>query len=205
MFDEEIEKAILYYIIFEKQEFIISENDFMNSRNKKIAKAILELKKEKEAISILSVKNKIKANSEQVLEYLSSLGNNIYNSNPNELYKMLIEMTKKRKVFDLAHQILKDVENENMDIYLPKIIKQINDISSNEEEKCSLTDQVMETIEQIENAWQKRDDKSLYTGIFDLDDKTCGLHNQEFTIIGARPRYWQNYACITNCPKNCTK
>ena len=43
---------------------------------------------------------------------------------------------------------------------------------------------------QIEQNTLKGTDYSLYTGITDLDNITCGLHRQELTIIGARPRSW---------------
>ena len=42
------------------------------------------------------------------------------------------------------------------------------------------------------------EDYSLYTGIFDLDKIICGLHNEELTIIGARPRNRKDNICFTN-------
>ena len=187
MYDEEIEKAILYYMIFENEDFAICEDDFMFDRNKKIAKAILELKKEKRDISMLSVKSKIKANQEQVLEYLSSLADNIYGSNPEQLYKDLINLTQKRKLFDLAHEMIKKIETEDIENYSQEIIKNINTISNRNEKETNLSTQMLDAMEQIENSWKNKNDTTLYTGIMDLDEKTCGLHNQEFTIIGARP------------------
>lgn len=47
MYDDELEKAMLYYLIFEQEEYILDENDFVSERNKKIIKAINELKAEK--------------------------------------------------------------------------------------------------------------------------------------------------------------
>ena len=73
MWDEEIEKAVLYYVIFEHEEFILDENDFMSARNKKIIRAINELKAKKEEVSILQISSKIQADKNQVLKYLSSL------------------------------------------------------------------------------------------------------------------------------------
>ena len=59
MYDEELEKAMLFYLIFENEEYLLDENDFVNDRNQKIIKAINELKAEKKDISVLSVKSKI--------------------------------------------------------------------------------------------------------------------------------------------------
>lgn len=189
MFDEEIEKAILYYIIFEKADYIIQEDDFVNERNKKIAKAIIDLQKNKKDISLLSVKNQVKAsNPADVLEYISNIGNNIYGSNADELYNKLVQLSQKRKLFDLAHQILQNIETEDIDSYSQQLISQINNITKQEEKELTLQEQISKAYQQLEENYNKRYDYSLYTGIYDLDDKICGLHNQELTIIGARPR-----------------
>ena len=58
MWDEEIEKAMLYYTIFEKEDYLLDEEDFVNERNKKIIKAINELKAEKQDISMIAIKSK---------------------------------------------------------------------------------------------------------------------------------------------------
>ena len=187
MYDEEIEKAVLYYIIFEKADYLIREDDFAFERNKKIAKAIIELREAKQDISILSVKGRIKANQSQVLEYISKIGDNIYGSKADEIYKKLIQLSQKRKMFDLAHNILENIENEDIETYSQKVIKDINDITKQTQKEESLTEQISNTLTEIEANWRNRNDYSLYTGILDLDKKTCGLHNQELTIIGARP------------------
>ena len=62
MWDEELEKAMLFYVIFEKEDYLLDEEDFVNERNKKIIRAINELKAEKQEISIMSIKSKIRAN-----------------------------------------------------------------------------------------------------------------------------------------------
>lgn len=187
MFDEEIEKVVLYYIIFENADTLITEDDFVYDRNKKIATAIIELRKEKKEISMISVKGKIKANQKQVLEYISNIGNNIYGTSLDEAYIKLKNLTKKRKMYNLAHDILQNIENEDADIYSQKVIKELNEITNESDKEEKLIDQISNAVMRIEDNWRNRNDYSLYTGIFDLDDKLCGLHNQELTIIGARP------------------
>lgn len=187
MYDEEIEKAVLYYLIFENADYLIEEDDFVFERNKKIAKAIIELRSEKQNISMISVKSKIRANQNQVLEYISKIGDNIYGSKSDEVYRQLIQLSQKRKMFNLAHKILENIENEDIETYSQKVIKDINDITKQTQKEESLTEQITNTLTEIEANWKNRNDYSLYTGILDLDKKTCGLHNQELTIIGARP------------------
>ena len=188
MYDEEIEKAVLYYIIFKNEELDIEESDFINIKNKLIAKAIEELKLAKEDISILSVQNKIKVNQKQILEYISNLGNNIYGITAEVCYNRLKELSKKRKVFELAQNILANVtEEENIDIYIQDCIDKLNNIERINTKEKTFVEQIAETTNEIEKNYNNRNDYSLYTGIFDLDKLTCGLHNQELTIIGARP------------------
>lgn len=200
MFDEEIEKAVLYYIIFEQEDLEIDEKDFVNDRNKKIAKAIIELKTLKEEISLLTVQNKIKSsNQSDVLEYIASLGNNIYGSSIEILYKKLKDLRKQREVFELAIKIQQEVrDTENPDVFIEQQIQKLNIINQSATKDDSFINQVAKASEELEKKMTEKHDTSLYTGIFQLDDITSGLHKEELTVIGARPRCWKINFCITN-------
>lgn len=188
MYDEELEKAMLYYLIFEQEDYLLDESDFVGERNKKIIKAINELKAEKQEISMFTVKAKIKENGKQVLDYITSLSEYIRTSNAESVYTQLMELSKKRKLLALMQEKIMDISDcENVDILAQEIVKEINNIEKINEKEKSFLEQVVETMEQIEKNTLERTDYSLYTGIQDLDQKTCGLHKQELTIIGARP------------------
>lgn len=199
MYDEELEKAMLYYLIFEQEDYLLDETDFIAERNKKIIRAINELKAEKAEISMFTVKSKIKANGKQVLDYITSLSEYIRTSSAESVYSQLMELSKKRKLFELMQEKVGDISDcENVDILAQEIVKEINNIEKINEKEKSFLEQVVETMEQIEKNTLEKTDYSLYTGIQDLDQKTCGLHKQELTIIGARPRSRQNNTSITN-------
>ena len=188
MWDEELEKAMLYYIIFEKEDYLLDEEDFINERNKRIIKAINELKAEKQDISMIAIKSKIKANGKQVLDYLTTLGEYIRTTSVEEVYTRLIEMSKKRKLLKLLETEKQNIADcENMDILAEKIIKDINKIEQINEKEKTFVEQVADVMSKIEENTLKGTDYSLYTGITDLDNIMCGLHRQELTIIGARP------------------
>ena len=188
MFDEEIEKAILYYIIFENEEFKLDEKDFVNNNNKKIIKAINDLKARKEDVSILTIKNKIDSNSDKVLRYLSNLGQYVFNTNSRTAYKILKENTKKRELLELSRRIEREViEIENIDIYIEKIIAELQKIEFQTEKEVSFVQLVSKTANLIEKNINKKKDYTYYTGFFDLDALTDGLHEGELTIVGARP------------------
>ena len=187
MYDEEVEKAVLYYIIFQNADYQIDESDFVNGRNIRIAKAIIQLRKEKKEISMLNVQSLIKANQAEVLRYISELGNNVYGANEDNTYMKLIRLSEKRKLFNLLQKAIVEIQDEEADIYSQKLIKQLNEITQREKKEKTFTEKIAEATIDLEKKYNNQSDYSLYTGLYDLDDMTCGLHNQELTIIGARP------------------
>ena len=189
MADEEIEKAVLYYIIYEQEEFNLTEKDFVSINNKKIIKAINELKGKEQEISILAINNKISDNKKgNQLKYLSDLGEYVKTTTAEALYKVLKENTKKREVFELSRRIENEViKTENIDIDIEKYIAELQNIESQTEKEESFIDLVSKTAKLIEENINKKRDYDFYTGFFELDALTDGLHRGELTIIGARP------------------
>lgn len=187
MQDEEIEKAMLYYLIFENYECELIDADFTTRLNKKIFKAIQSLKRAKEEITMLTVKNKL-TDEKNILSYLATLSENIYSTTAESVYKKLIQLTKKRQMQTLLNESVTKIKDaENIDIDIEKVIKELNKIEDREIKEESLKEQIIDTLEMIEKNMKNKNDYSLYTGMLDLDQLTCGLHNEELTIIGARP------------------
>lgn len=188
MVDEEIEKAILHYIIFDDEDFEVTEKDFVKKENQKIIKAINELKTKKQEISMLTINNKIDSDNKNILVYLSELGEYIRRTNPDTAYKILKNNTKKRETYQLAREIQTEIkEIENIDIYIEKIISRLEKIQAQMQEKETFVELVSKTAELIERNINRKKNYDFYTGFFDLDGLTDGLHDGELTIIGARP------------------
>lgn len=188
MYDEEIEKAMLYYLIYEQEDYMLDETDFISDRNKKIINAINKLKAEKKEISILSVQSMIKANQKQVIEYIANLHEFVYATNAESIYNQLISLSKKRKLLAISEEIIKDIKDiENVDVFIQDNIKKMNKIVEINEKEKTFLEQVVDVTTEIEKNSLEKPDYSLYTGITDLDKITGGLHKQELTIIGARP------------------
>ena len=187
MEDEEIEKAMLYYLIFENYECELIDADFTTRLNKKIFKSIQSLKQAKEEITMLTVKNKL-TDEKNILSYLATLSENIYSTTAESVYKKLIQLTKKRQMQTLLNESVTKIKDaENIDIDIEKVIKELNKIEDREVKEESLKEQIIDTLDMIEKNMKNKNDYSLYTGMLDLDQLTCGLHNEELTIIGARP------------------
>ena len=121
MYDEEIEKLILYYMIFEKAQYNLSEEDFVKPIHKKIINAINKLKIEKKEISMLTISEKVK--HKDILKYLSDLGLYAYGNSLEKIYETIKEYTKKRQMYkmskDIQTQIL-SIENGEVNTYKRK-------------------------------------------------------------------------------------
>jgi replicative DNA helicase len=190
MYDEDIEKTVLYYLIFENEAIEISEEDFFLKKHKQIAKAILELKAQKEEINIISIKNKIEGKDTEILKYISIIAESKYGSSIQYAYKELKRLSKKRKLMNIATEIKEKVLDENEpEIYIEKIIKKLNEINSEGEKEETFLDMLIKTSDMIEKKRIQgtKYDYKYFTGIFDLDKATNGLHEEELTIVGARP------------------
>ena len=145
------------------------------------------LKQAKEEITMLTVKNKL-TDEKNILSYLATLSENIYSTTAESVYKKLIELTKKRQMQKLLNESATKIKDaENIDIDIEKVIKELNKIEDREIKEESLKEQIIDTLDMIEKNMKNKNDYSLYTGMLDLDQLTCGLHNEELTIIGARP------------------
>lgn len=188
MYDEEIEKAVLFYMIFKGCEFEVTESDFFNKANQLIAKAVNELKSKDNEISIIAIADKINGNRAKVFEYLSELGNNIFGISSKNAYNKLVEYSKKRQVLEELKKIEGEIiEAEGIDIVIEKEIKKLNEIQRRNQNNISFSEQVMMSMEELEKNYNNKSDYSLYTGILNLDRIILGLHKKEFTVIGGRP------------------
>ncbi len=186
MYDAEVEKAVLFYMIFDGQDFDIVEEDFADRRNRKIAVAINELKRQKEEISMMSIAEKIRANKQQILSYLSELGEYVFGSSGEAMYNRLLDYSKRRQIYEMMKKVDEEVI-EDADNLIEQMINKLNQIGQRNEKRETFSEQVIDTMNEIENNYKQRSDYSLYTGLVNLDKILLGLHRKELTIIGARP------------------
>lgn len=188
MNDDEIEKAILYYMIFEGCDLLIEPEDFANNKNRRIAKSIIKLQQNKEPISLITVQNEINGNKNGAIKYISDLSQNIYGTDVDTCYQKLKEYSKKRKAMDILTKAKANVENtDNIEGLIEDTIHTLNKINVISVADKTFLEQIFMAIEVLEKKSVAETDYSMYTGIYDLDMLTDGLHPQELTIIGARP------------------
>jgi len=202
MYDEELEKIMLFHIIYNNYVCDLTEKDFVDSKNVIIIKAINKLKKEKQDINLINIQEKIQRNNSKVLEYLAKLGDYGIGTEADTIYNKIIQLSQKRAIYNLLKENIITVTERTPEETYTDLIDKTNKIMQRAEKEETFIEQISKTGEEIEKNYKNRNDYSLYTGISDLDDKILGLHNGELTIIGARPRSRQNNFCITNSTKN---
>lgn len=187
MFDEEIEKAVLFYMIFGEESCELTEQDFVIPTHQNIIKAYNSLKARKEEISILTINNELD-NSNKMLEYISNLGNYIAQTSFKTAFEILKRYSKQRQVFNLSKDIQMQVRSEeDIDIFIEKQISILQKIELQTQKEDTFMSQINDTLLDIEKNLNKKQDYSLYTGFYDLDSLTDGLHEGELTVVGARP------------------
>ncbi len=206
MYDEDIEKTVLYYLIFEREEISLKEEDFFLIKHKQIYDAIKELKRKKEEINPLSIKEHMKGKNVGILKYISNIAESRYGTSLEYSYRKLKELSKKRELIKINREIEKDVKENNIEeieIYIEKSIKKLKEINEENQKEETFKDVVSETSDIITKKFLQKDnyENKYTTGIFDLDEATNGLHAEEFTVIGARPRSWKDSISIKNSTK----
>ena len=194
LYSKDVEENILGCMLVFKEcnRYIknIEENDFYININKLVFKLIKELKQEDKPIEILSVKEIAKSkdlDEKELFNYLIKITSNSLTSSNIDFYiKRLKSYSIRRKIIEKMYQS----ENEEAEEIKKNAIQTITNIKTN---STSTTNEDMKTVmiealEDIENKYRNRDDHKYKTGFFELDKVTDGLHEQEFTIIAARPR-----------------
>lgn len=219
LYSEDVEQNILGCMLVFKEcnRYIknIEVEDFYIEINKTVFRLIKELKQEEKNIEILSVKEFAKSkklNEQEIFNYLIKITSNIITTSTIEYYIKILKnysvrrniVNKSRELIDSMYKISSEEEAEEIKKNAIETITDIKTSNINIKENNMKT-VMLEAIEDIENKYRNRDDNRYKTGFFELDKVTDGLHEQEFTIIAARPRSRKNIFSIKYSRKNFKK
>jgi replicative DNA helicase len=219
LYSEDVEQNILGCMLVFKEcnRYIknIEVEDFYIEINKTVFRLIKELKQEEKNIEILSVKEFAKSkklNEQEIFNYLIKITSNIITTSTIEHYIKILKnysvrrniVNKSRELIDSMYKISSEEEAEEIKKNAIETITDIKTSNINIKENNMKT-VMLEAIEDIENKYRNRDDNRYKTGFFELDKVTDGLHEQEFTIIAARPRSRKNIFSIKYSRKHFKK
>lgn len=201
LYSEDVEKNVLgcMLVFNENHRYIkkLEEEDFAIEIHRTIFKLIQELNKEEKPIEILSVKEKAKNNNlneKEIFNYLINITSNLITSSTFEFYlKKLKKYSVRRKIIKKSRELMQSMyefnSEENAEEIKKNAINTITDIKIDDIDTSSddMNEVMTESFKDIENKYANRNDNKYKTGFFELDKVTDGLHEQEFTIIAARP------------------
>lgn len=174
----------------------IEVKDFYYKTNAKIFELIKELKQKEETIDMLTVKELGTNKKYDGIKLLTTMGeiteNLVYSRNIEKYIKILKNLSMKRKIFSISKSICEEIEEmdinkDETEIKNEVIQKYMSIKTNNNKEINEMSNIMIETLKDIDNKYQRRDDLRYRTGYLELDRIIEGLHEQELTIIAARP------------------
>ena len=174
----------------------LETQDFYSKTNKAIFSLMKELNDKDETVDLLTVKElgvTKKFNGIKLLETMTDMTDKlVYAGNIDKYIKILKNLSVKRKIFNAAKKICEEISevDPNKDEIEVKneVVQTFLNIKTNKKNSnAEMKDVMIETLKDIDDKYQKRDDYSLRTGYLDLDKIIEGLHEQELTLLGARP------------------
>lgn len=174
----------------------LEDHDFYTKKNKEIFKLIKELHINDAPIDMLTVKEKgISKNfdGDKLFKELINMTSKLaFSSNIEYYIKILKNLSIRRQIYFKASDICKEVleidsDKDDIEIKNEAIQKLIDIKIQKNESDNEMQDVMIQTLEDIDKKYNKRDDFTYRTGFFDVDKVTDGLHEQELTILAARP------------------
>jgi replicative DNA helicase len=199
--NEEAESSVLGAILIAKDAIsivsqIISENDFYNSINGMIFKAMLSLYEKGNPIDILTLKSMMqKDKTYQKVEssYLASLVNTVSTAANVEHYAVLIkEASTKRSLIMVGSNIVEMafMEERGVDDILNKAETSIFSLSQRSllRNFVPLKEALAESFDRIDELHKKGVGlRGVKTGFIDLDNTLSGMQRSNLLILAARP------------------
>lgn len=191
----EIEKYIIGCLIIDKQDEIhtISEFDFYSENYKtlfKIMKWMGETNKEIDYLALTHWADKKINNSIEIITECVNCANTttLFNTHFVNLKALSTKRQMQRKLQE-AINLLNETQKELSEDIKNDILEKISEVQTptNDNAYMNLCNILQNTTKKLEEESKAQNDLKLFTGFKKLDNITAGLHEQELTIIAARP------------------
>lgn len=199
--DVEAEQSVIGSCLIDTEAVIESintlvENDFYREDHKIIYRCISNLFSRNEPIDIITLKDEISSigKYEQVggTEYIAKLPDKVpTTANVNKYIKIVKEKAIARNLINMSNEISKLAFDPtvNTDELIELSEKKIFDITQKKNIKgvSKLKDLLVESVNELEETYNKGIKKGISTGFIDIDRRMGGLKGSELIIVAARP------------------
>lgn len=196
--ETEINVIASILVIDENSKYInrLELQDFYSKTNRTIFSLMKELNDKNETVDLLTVKElgvTKKFNGTKLLSTMADMTDKlVYAGNIEKYIKILKNLSVKRKIFNTAKKVCEEIaevdpNKDEIEVKSEVVQKFLNIKTNKKKSNSEMKDVMLETMKDIDNKYQKRDDYSYRTGYLNLDNIIEGLHEQELTIVAARP------------------
>lgn len=208
----ELEEAILGAVMLEKDklaevlEIIQSPDCFYVDANRKIYAAVRRLFDKGMPVDLLTVTEELRKSDELEIiggpYYLTNLTMNVVSSAHVESHaRIVMEKFIQRELIRISGEIIGTAYEDSTDVFdlLDKAESSLYEITDNHLRKnfTSLKDVLVRTVQEIEEAKNKKDDLTgVPTGFTDLDKLTSGWQKTDLIILAARPAVGKTAFCL---------
>ena len=193
-YSAEIEKSVLGSILLGKQDYMLklSEVDFYDAVCQTVFNAMKRLVESKQTIDVVSVANVVNDKFNNSYELISDIA--LIPPTPENIehyIEQLKNYTTRREIIKASHKAIdmatKGVYETGVD--LKNDVLQAFDVKTYEDktENFGISSIMVKVLKDVETKYNAKNEEKLFTGFYDLDKLTAGLHPEEMTIIAARP------------------
>ena len=189
-YSSDIEKNVLGCILLGKEEALpkLNKADFYDPLCQAIYQAMVTLFDQKKVIDPLTVSDVL--NTKDGLELVTGIM--LIPSTSERVTQYIAELknyTARRDVIQAAQKAVKLAEDGGIDAKdLKAQTLHLMDINITTKRPDNSIQSIMYNVmNDIETRYNAKDEERLFTGFYDLDRITAGLHPEEMTILAARP------------------
>lgn len=188
----EVEKYIIGCLLLEEQcaDYIpkLNDNDFSDTSLRALYGKASNLYEDAKPINLIN----LAGTDVNAITYLTNICDSIPTTASFKYhFKQLKDLTYRREVIKQLREINDLVLNSEYDdtVDLRNNVLQKIDIPIFEPHKATyeMKSVIKEAVKNIQERFSNKNEERLYTGFYDLDKNTAGLHPEEMTILAARP------------------
>lgn len=210
--NDEAEVATLGAILIDPEALArvighVRGQDFYRASHSRVFNAMIELWERGEAVDLITVTDALTTSGELDTAggaaYISNLPTAVPTSANVEYYARIVrEMSVRRRLLQVANQIIADVQSEGMDSRhaLEEAERMLFEVSEGRQTGAykQAKEIVKQTVEAIEKLYRTKDDYTgIPSGFAQLDKMLSGFQDSEFIVIGARPSVGKTALALT--------
>lgn len=194
--DLEIEKSVLGSLLLDKKlnDIVLKlhKDNFYDKRCKLVLESFQNLVLAKKTVDIITLSNDLRGKAiGDAFDYIVDLTQHCIPASYKSYLEKLIELSDRRfyitKSIETMEAAYTQTFENRVDMKNELLAKFDNNVDDDSKKDFRIGHIMAQTLINIEERYNNKNDEKLCTGFSDLDRVTAGFHDEELTIIAARP------------------